>query len=78
MITRQALEGLERQVEARTGDGGEEESTAAPTPISQEELAAEVAKGVAADLMPPEKQIWLLPVMGLICLIPPLLIMASC
>lgn len=77
VITRQAMEGLERQIEARAGgtEGGGE--SAAPATISQEELAAEVAKGVLADLLPPEKQVWLIPLLGLLFLIPPLLI-ANC
>ena len=78
VITRQALEGLERQIAARAGGGGGDGAPEVPTPMSQEELATEVAKGVVADLLPPEKQIWLLPLMGLLFLVPPLLILVSC
>ncbi|MEE8524400.1 MAG: carbon monoxide dehydrogenase subunit G [Thermoanaerobaculia bacterium] len=54
VITRQALEGLERQINARTTSSeGSEESGEAP---SQSELAAEVARGVVADLIPPDKR----------------------
>ncbi len=62
VITRQALEGLETQIAARTSpaddsdDASEPEPPPAPEAPSQTEFAAEVAKGVAADLIPPEKR----------------------
>jgi hypothetical protein len=63
VITRQALEGLDAQIAARSpSSGGSEDGEAAaseapkaPAPPSQSEFAAEVAKGVVADLIPPER-----------------------
>jgi carbon monoxide dehydrogenase subunit G len=75
VITQKALDGLEQQIEARYGSSEDnDEAAAAPTPISQNELAAEVAKGVAEDLFPLEKQVWALPILGMLFLLPPLLI----
>jgi len=75
VITQKALDGLEQQIAARVGTSEKgAEPSAAPAPISQNELAAEVAKGVAEDLFPPEKQIWALPILGVLFLLPPLLI----
>ncbi len=57
-ITRQALEGIDKQVAARaeaaaTGEPGLAVEVEAP---SQSEVAAEVAKDVFADLVPPERR----------------------
>lgn len=79
VITQKALDGLEEQIAARVGSrgDGEEVPAQAAAPISQEELAAEVAKGVAQDLFPPEKQIWAIPALGVLAMIPPILIWIS-
>ena len=65
VITRQALEGLDKQIAARVpsaSDGDEERESdsdgaqdAEPAPV-ETPSQAEVAKGVAADLVPPEKR----------------------
>ena len=88
VITQKALEGLEQQIAARVGSteapaqdsDGEEEAAAPadkPQPISQEELAAEVVKAVAEDLLPPEKLFWTLPILGFLFVLIPILI-TSC
>ena len=62
VLTRQALEGLERQLAARAGAGSETggEGGAAPGPSaeppSQAAFAAKMARGVLADLIPPERR----------------------
>lgn len=81
VITRQAMEGLDKHVNALAeataradpdGDGEAEVEVekpviAAPT---QEEFAAEVAKGVFQELFPPQRLMWLLPLLaGIILLI---------
>jgi carbon monoxide dehydrogenase subunit G len=57
VITRQALEALDAQVQARSsvaGGSGLEAPSAAPPPPSTARFAAGVAKGVIADLVPPQ------------------------
>lgn len=72
VITRQAMEGLEKNVNALASaiDEGDE---VAEVPVmaapSQEEFAAEVAKGVFEDLFPPEKLLWSLPVMAAVIML---------
>ena len=57
-ITRQALEGMDKQIAARVGAEAEGQPAAevAVEAPSQSEFAAEVAKGVLADLVPPERR----------------------
>jgi len=88
VITRQALEGLEKQIAARTSpsagseseDGGASVPTPAPAPAapSQSEFAAEVAKGVVADLIPPERRPLVIGVAAAIVLAIVLLAMRGC
>lgn len=58
VITRQALEGMERQIAARADAeaAGKPAAEAAVEAPSQAEFATEVAKGVLADLVPPERR----------------------
>ena len=58
VITRQALEGMERQIAARADAeaAGKPAAEAAVEAPSQAGFATEVAKGVVADLVPPERR----------------------
>jgi uncharacterized protein len=83
VITRQALEGLDAQIAARTsaagsGDAGAPEPAAAPAPPSQSEFAAEVAKGVVADLIPPDKRPLVLGIAAAAVVVIVLLLMRGC
>lgn len=83
VITRQALEGLEKQILARVQAGATGAAVVAPPeapppPISQTELAAKVATGVVADLVPPERRPLVYGVVGLVLLALILLIARSC
>lgn len=67
VITRQAIEGLERQVTARSAASAAAASAgepAAPAPPpeapSQAEFAGQFAKGLAAELVPPERRPWVI------------------
>jgi hypothetical protein len=63
VVSRQALEGLEAQIQStlsdhgEPGDGGDGDQRAAPAPTapSQGEFAQAFAKGLIAELIPPEK-----------------------
>jgi hypothetical protein len=73
VITRQAMEGLEKHVDALSGavDSGADPSTAktqiaAPT---QEEFAAQMAKGMVEELLPPERLLWSMPLMGIVIIL---------
>jgi uncharacterized protein len=63
VVSRQALEGLEAQIQStlsdhgEPGDGGDGDQGAAPAPTapSQGEFAQAFAKGLIAELIPPEK-----------------------
>ncbi|MDX1501453.1 MAG: carbon monoxide dehydrogenase subunit G [Thermoanaerobaculia bacterium] len=71
-LTRQALEGLEKQVAARTRpavarppEGADDETLELPVvepppPPSQTEFAAAVARNVLADLVPPRHRPWVI------------------
>ena len=61
VVTRQALVGLERQLEARTaGTAGVDGATATPevtaAPPSQAEFAGKFARGLLGELIPPERR----------------------
>lgn len=59
VVTRQAIEGLERQIAARSAAAGEgEEAAPAPEAPSQAEFAARFARGMASELVPPERRPW--------------------
>ena len=73
VITRQAMEGLEKHVDALSGavESGADPSTvksqiAAPT---QEEFAAQMAKGMMEELLPPERLLWSMPLMGILVIL---------
>lgn len=72
VITRQAMEGLEKNVDALAAaseDGGEDVEVPVIAAPTQEEFAAEVAKGVMEDFFSPERLLWSLPVMGVVTIL---------
>ena len=56
VITRQALEGLEKHVEAQATAEDGDEPVPEVAPVSQTELATKVAAGVLDDLVPKERR----------------------
>jgi hypothetical protein len=82
VITRQALEGLEKQILARVEAAAAGAAAVvvpeAPPPPSQAEFAAKVAQGVVADLVPPERRPLVYGIVGLVILAVILLLARSC
>jgi carbon monoxide dehydrogenase subunit G len=66
-LTRQGLESVNRQIQARQGATEAGAPSAQPQPVtpSQTQVAATVAKDVAQDLVPPERR----PIVALIVLV---------
>lgn len=78
-ITRQALEGLDKQVTARTGVAAGEPAAAVEIEApSQSEVAAEVAKDVLADLVPPERRPLYAAVAAAVVLVIAALLLRTC
>lgn len=59
VITRQGMEGFERQLLARRQVAGGEEERAVPEPPSQAQFAARFAGGLFGELVPPRWRPWL-------------------
>jgi len=76
VITQQGLEGLERQLQAHSGASGDDKAAAAaPT---QKEFAAGFAKGLFAELVPPERRLLFLGTGAAILLAVAILLFRSC
>lgn len=84
VLTRQALEGLERQIAAlvpavaEVPTGTEENPAVSRSPPSQTEFAAEFAKGLAAELVPRERRPWLFAGLLLVAAVVAALLLRGC
>lgn len=77
VITQQGLEGLERQLQALSGASDGDKPAAAPAP-TQKEFAAGFAKGLFAELVPPERRPLFLGIGAAILLAVAILLFRSC
>ena len=77
VITQQGLEGLERQLQARSGASDGDEPAPVPAP-TQQEFATGFAKGLFAELVPPERRPFLLGTGAAILLGLAILLFRSC
>ncbi|MCP4663676.1 MAG: carbon monoxide dehydrogenase subunit G [bacterium] len=77
VITRQGMEGFERQLLARRETGGEEER-AAPEAPSQAAFAARFAGGLLGELVPPRWRPWLVGGGLLVLVVVVALVIRSC
>lgn len=77
VITQQGLDGLERQLQARSGTPEGDEPRVAPAP-NQKEFAAGFAKGLFAELVPAERRPLLLGVGAAILLVVAILLFRAC
>ncbi len=72
-ITRQAMEGLGKHVDALATPADVGGATAVAKPSlaapTQEEFAAGVAKGMMQELLPPERLLWSMPWMGILVIL---------
>lgn len=83
VIARQAVEGLERQITARqaaavTGEAGQEVAAPAPAAPSQAEFAGRFVKGLAGELVPPERRPWVVGAVVLLVAVVALLAARAC
>ena len=77
VITQQGLDGLERQLRARSDSSAGDQPMAAPAP-TRKEFAAGFAKGLFAELVPPERRPLLLGVGAAILLVVAILLFRAC
>lgn len=78
VITRQALEGLEQQILAKVAEAKGVETAEPVKAKTQNEMAADFAKGMADELLPKEKRPMILGVAGAVALAIGFLLFRSC